>query len=176
MENQLVTLLRITTPLIGNFVKDKLEAENIEVFFTNEGLKIGSEYDPNEVLLKVKGKDSEKAVKTLLRLHKEYNLEELSRAKDLIPVRRLLVPVKFSAECQEMCRFALEIANKMDAEIKVLYVYPDPTLGEPERHTTSWERYVKIELKEAYKEAEKKLLEFSRGTERKSSRFTPAIR
>ena len=77
MEHQLVTLLRITTPQLGNFVKDKLESNGIEVFFTNEGLEPGSKYNPNEVLLKIKAGQSELAVKTLLRVHKDYDLDRL---------------------------------------------------------------------------------------------------
>ena len=66
MENQLVTLLRITTPQLGNFVKNKLESNEIEVFFTNEGLTLGNMYDPNEVLLKVKAGQSEKSSKNII--------------------------------------------------------------------------------------------------------------
>ena len=54
MENQLVTILRITTPHLGSFVKDKFEAEGIECFFTNKDLSLGSIYNPNEVQLNVK--------------------------------------------------------------------------------------------------------------------------
>ena len=70
MEHQLVTILRVTTPQLGSFVKEKFESNGIEVFFTNEGLTLGSRYNPNEVLLKVKARQSEKAVKTLLQIHK----------------------------------------------------------------------------------------------------------
>lgn len=45
MENQLLTPLRITTPQLGSFVKDKLEYNGIEVFFTNERLAPESTYD-----------------------------------------------------------------------------------------------------------------------------------
>ena len=71
MENQLITILRITSPRQGRFVKDKLEEHNIEVFFTNEELSEDEKYDPNNVLLKVKAKHSEKAIAMLLQLHKE---------------------------------------------------------------------------------------------------------
>ncbi|MDX1286248.1 MAG: hypothetical protein R3182_14610, partial [Draconibacterium sp.] len=66
MESQLVTILRISKPHIGSFIRNRFEEEKIECFFTNEGLTLGSTYNPDEVLLKVKSKQSEKAIKLLL--------------------------------------------------------------------------------------------------------------
>ena len=70
MEDQLVTILRITTPQLGSLVKDKLESKGIECFFTNEELTLGSKYNPDEVLLEVKVHQSKKAVKILMQIHK----------------------------------------------------------------------------------------------------------
>lgn len=162
MENQLVTLLRITSPQLGSFVKDKLESNGIEVFFTNEGLSIGSEYDPNEVLLKVKAKQSEKAVKTLLQIHKDYDLDKVNKDKTFANLKKILVPIKLSPACIELCKYAMQVAIKTNAEIKLLYIYEDPTFNEPDRHTASWEKYVKLELIEAFNKAQLKLVNFSK--------------
>ncbi|NQU51768.1 MAG: universal stress protein [Bacteroidetes bacterium] len=161
MENQLVTLLRITTPQLGSFVKDKLESNGIEVFFTNEGLTLGSNYDPSEVLLKVKARQSEKAVQTLLQIHKDYDLDMVEKNGSFKDLKKILVPVKLSESCIELCKYAIALAKKTKAELKLLYVYEDPTLNAPVRYTTSWEKHVRLELEDANKKAQLKLVNFS---------------
>ncbi len=162
MENQLITILRISTPRLGSFVKDKFEEHGIEVFFTNEGLTLGDKYNPDEVLLKVKAGQSEKAVARLLQLHKEYDLDKVKTDESFSNLKKILVPVKLSEDCIDLCKYAIGLAKKQNAEIKVLYVYPDPTFSESERHTASWEKYVRMELREAYQKAQLKLVNFSR--------------
>lgn len=161
MENHLVTILRITSPRLGSFVKDKFEAKGIECFFTNEGMTIGSQYNPDEVLLKVKVADSEKAIKILLQIHKEYDLDKIGDDNSLAQLKKILVPVKLGSECIALCKYAMSLAQKTNAEIKLLYVYPDPTVDESDKHTVSWEKYVQMELKEAYLLAQTKLVNFS---------------
>ncbi len=162
MENQLITILRISTPQLGSFVKDKLEEHGIEVFFTNEGMTIGEKYDPDEVLLKVKAGQSEKAIARLLQLHKDYDLDKVKNDTSFVNFKKILLPVKLSEDCVDLCKYAIGLALKHNAEIKILYVYPDPTFNEPERHTASWEKYVRMELREAYQKAQLKLVNFSR--------------
>ncbi|MBN1986378.1 MAG: universal stress protein [Prolixibacteraceae bacterium] len=161
MENQLITILRISTPYMGSFVKNKFESEGIECFFTNEGTTIGSKYNPDEILLKVKAGNSEKAIKLLLQLHREQDLYSIKEDRPYTQIKKILLPVKISEDCINLCKFAIAIARKTHAEIKLLYVYEDPTLNESERHTVSWERYIKMELQEAHKKAQLKLVNFS---------------
>ena len=94
MDNQLVTILRITKPQIGNFVKNRLESEGIEVFFTNEGKTIGSKYNPDEVLLKVKAGQTEKAIELLILIHKEYDLEKLELDSSNAEMKKILARKK----------------------------------------------------------------------------------
>ena len=161
MENELVTILRITTPHLGSFVKDKFESNGIECFFTNEGLTLGSEYNPDEVLLKVKVNQSEKAVKILLQIHKDYDLDKIQKDITFSDLRKILVPVKLIDNCIDICTYAILLAKKTNAEVKLLYVYPDPNFNEPEKHTVSWEKHVKLELREAHRDAQLRLVEFS---------------
>lgn len=162
MENQLITLLRVKTSYLGSFVKDKLEESGFEVFFTNEGLKLGEKYDPDEVLLKVKSSQSEKAIEMLLQLHKEFDLNEIRDMGDEAELKKILVPVNLSDSSFDLCEYAFGLANKQNAEVKLLYVYPDPTINGSERNTTSWEKIVNMQLKEAYDKAQLKLVEFSK--------------
>jgi nucleotide-binding universal stress UspA family protein len=162
MENQLITLLRITTTQLGSFVKDKLESNGIEVFFTNQELSLGDKYNPKEVVLKVKAKHSEKAVGILLQIHKDYDLDKIKNDTSFGDLKKILVPVKLSKDCLALCKYAMRLAQKTHAEVKVLYTYEDPTFNEPDRHTASWEKYVKMELKEAFQKAQLKLVNFSK--------------
>lgn len=161
MENQLVTILRITKPQVGSFVKNRLESEGIECFFTNEGLTIGSDYNPNEVLLKVKDCNSERAIKTLLQMHQEIDLDSITEDISYTQMKKILLLVKMSDGCIDLCKFAISLAKKNNAEIKLLYVYEDPTINDSAKHTVSWEKHVKIELQEAHKKAQLKLVNFS---------------
>ena len=161
MENQLVTILRITRPQLGSFVKNKFETEGIECFFTNEGLTLGSKYNPDEVLLKVKINQSELAIKTLLQIHKNYDLDKISEDKTYKDLKNILVPVKLEDNCIDICKYAISLAKATNAEIKLLYVYPDPNFNESVKHTVSWQKHVKIELREAHRNAQQKLMEFS---------------
>lgn len=176
MKNQLVTLLKITTPQLGSFVKDKLESEGIECFFTDEGLRMGSDYNPNEVYLNVKARHCEKAVKILLQMHKEYDLDKVQKNGSINDLKKILVPVKLSENCVKLCNYAMSFALKTNAEIKLLYVYDDPTLNEPDKHTVSWERYVKLELQEANKNAKQKLTSFSIDLKNKIPELTNLVR
>lgn len=161
MENPLVTILRIKNPPLGSYVKNMFESEGIECFFTNEGLNLGSQYDPNEVLLKVKANQSEKAIKILLQLHKDYDLDKIREDNSFKDLKKILLPAKLSEDSIRMIRFALPLAHKINAEIKVLFVYGDPNIAESKKHTASWEKHVKIELREAHRKAQKKLVDFS---------------
>ena len=161
MENDLVTIIRITKPAVGSFVKNKFESEGIECFFTNEGLTMGSTYNPNEVLLKVKAIQSEKAIKLLLQIHKDYDLDKIIEDKLYEKTRKILIPVRISEQSYNLCIFALKLAKKIHAEVKLLYVYEDPTIHEQVKHTVSWEKHVKLELMEAHKKAQLKLVDFS---------------
>ena len=120
MENQLVTLLQITTPQLGSFVKDKLESEEIEVFFTNEGLTAGSEYEPNEILLKVKAGQSLKAVKILLDLHKDY---DLNKVKDDASFKDLKSIGDFSGkEGESVLFYGASLTDSAVAAKRILFV------------------------------------------------------
>ncbi len=162
MENQLVTLLRITTPQLGSFVKDKLESNGIEVFFTNESLSVDNTYNPNEVLLKVKAGVSENAIKTLLQIHKDYDLDIVEHDQSFANLKKILVPVKLSPGCIDLCKYAMQLAIKTNAELKLLYIYEDPSFNKHEKNTSSWEKYIELELQEVFKKAELKLVNFSR--------------
>lgn len=161
MENQLVTILRITTPQLGSYVKDKFETHGIEVFFTDEGRVLGGKYNPDEVVLKVKSNDTEEAIKLLLQVHKDYDLDKISENHTFRDLKKILFPVLLTPHCIHYCNYAIQLAKEINAEIKILYVYEDPTIDESVKHTVSWQKHVRLQLQECNRNAQKKLFEFS---------------
>jgi len=161
MVNPLITILTFEKLEVGCFVKEKFEFEGIECFLTDEGLKITQNYIPQGIKLKVRANDSEKAIRMILQIHKEYDLEKIIQSSSIKEKKKILVPVDTSEYSINACEYAFGIAEKTDAEVKFLYVYKDTTQDGPFKHTTSWEAHEKIELEEAYKNAQTSLLKFS---------------
>jgi len=161
MVNPLITILTFEKLEVGCFVKEKFEFEGIECFLTDEGIKITQSNIPQGIKLKVRANDSEKAIRMILQIHKEYDLEKIMQSSSIKEKKKILVPVDISKYSINACEYAFGIAEKTDAEVKLLYVYEDPTLNKPAKHTTSWEKHEKIELAEAYNKAQTCLLKFS---------------
>jgi len=161
MRNPLITILTFEKLEVGCFVKEKFEFEGIECFLTDEGIEISQSHMPQGIKLKVRANDSQKAIRTLLQIHKEYNLEQIMQDSSIEEKKKILVPVNTFNYSINACKFALEIAEKTDAEVKLLYVYEDPTQDVPSKHTTSWKKHEKIVLDEAYDKAQSSLLQFS---------------
>lgn len=161
MENILVTIITFKKLHVGCFVKEKFEFEGIECFLTDEGLKTSNSNVAQGIKLKVRAYDTEKAIRALLQIHKEYDLDKIEQDCDKKDKKKILVPIDISEYSINACEYAFDIAEKTDAEVKLLYVYDDPTLSGPVKHTTSWEKHEKIEAAEAYNKAQTRLLKFS---------------
>ncbi len=161
MENILVTIVTFKDLHVGCFVKEKFEFEGIECFLTDEGIKVTNSNIPQGIKLKVRANDSEKAIRAILQIHKEYDLDKIEQDSSFKEKKKILVPVDISKYSINVCDYAVGIAEKTDAEVKLLYVYEDPTLTGPVKPTTSWETHEKIEAAEAYSKAQARLLKFS---------------
>lgn len=161
MEDQLVTIMKFTELLNIRFVKDKLELEGIECFLTDEGF----EYADNEPVagwnLKVKAADVERTVRLLLKINRDYDLENIQKVQIIQDMKRIMVPIDLENYTANTCRFAFRIAEEIRAEIKFLYILNDPALTEHVQYRTSWEAFEKIEREEAYAKANGLMQEFS---------------
>ena len=161
MENILVTIVTFKELHVGCFVKEKFEFEGIECFLTDEDIKITNGNTPQGIKLKVRANQTEKAIRTILQIHKEYDLDKIDQNSSFKEKKKILVPVDISKDSINVCEYAVGIAEKTDTEVKLLYVYEDPTLSGPVKPTTSWEDHEKIEAAEAYSKAQTSLLKFS---------------
>jgi len=160
MENILVTIVTFEKLHVGCFVKEKFEFEGIECFLTDEGIKTTTSHTPQGIKLKVRANETEKAIRAILQIHKEYDLDKIEQDSGIKDKKKILVPVDISGYSINACEYAFGIAEKTDAEVKLLYVYEDPTLTGPVKHTTSWQKHEEIEAAEAYDKAQTRLLKF----------------
>jgi len=156
----LVTIGTFKKLHVGCFVKEKFEYEGIECFLTDEDVKISNSNDPQGIKLKVRANNTEKAIRVLLQIHKEYDLDKIEQASGIIDKKKILVPIDFSKYSMNTCEYAFGIAEKTGAEVKLLHVYEDPALNRPDKQTTSWEEHEKIEAAEIYKKTQAMLIKF----------------
>lgn len=161
MENQLVTVMKFTKLYAVRFVKEKLEFEGIECFLTDEGFgRIKTELSLGWNL-KVKANDVERTVKILMQINKAYDLTKIHKNSTIKDLKKVLVPIDLYNYSLNTCKYLFGITEKINIEIKFLYVLDDSYLASPVKYTKSWEEHEKIEKAEAYKKAQSKLLEFS---------------
>lgn len=161
MDNVLVTILSFTKPHAGYFVKEKLEFEGIDCFLSDEGIKTTNSNIPQVIKLKVRSNETEKAIKVLLQVHEKYELDKIEQNNSVKDLKKILVPIDFSEYSINACKYAIGIAEKINAEINFLYVYKDPIEKGPKRLTTSWEQHAKYVSEEAINKAQNSLLMFS---------------
>lgn len=162
MKNQLVILMKFTELFALRFVKEKLEFENIDCFLTDEGFESSDTMLMEGWNLKVRARDVEKAVKILLQLNKEFDLNKIQEDDMVKGLRKILVPLDLENYSLNTCRFAFTIAEKMNAEIKFLYVLDDPNIPEPMQNRTSWAEHDQIEKDEVYAKSQDRLQKFSK--------------
>lgn len=110
----------------AQLIKGRLEAEGITCFLTHVNL-IQSNVG-NGVKVKINEDDKVRAEKVLEGILYSFGKEKEIIMNRLKSVRRILIPVDFSAHSINACRYALGIAETLKAEIKILHVYFSPTI------------------------------------------------
>ena len=153
----LVTLATFQQSKTACFLKEKFEQENIDCFFaiisTNDG-------EWEEVRVQVKEYDVERAVKVMLRIKDEHgmNIEDIDPA-DL--QRKIIVPTDFSKGSEYACHYAIHLAQIMNAEIKLLHVYPDPISDLRIKESATYMDYLNSTIKETEKRAKRGIVDFT---------------
>jgi nucleotide-binding universal stress UspA family protein len=153
----LVTLATFEHSKTASFLKEKFENENIDCFFaiisTNNG-------EWEEVRVQVKEYDVERAVKVMLRIKDEHGMN----IEDIEPEnlqRRIIVPTDFSKGSEYACHYAIHLAQKMNAEIKLLHVYPDPVSDLRIKESATYMDYLTSTIKETEKRAKSGIVDFT---------------
>lgn len=124
---------KIITIAIHNYaraeiLRTRLEAEGIECYLKNINLIHSS--ISGGVKVRVNSKDLEKALRIVEKVSEtfrdEYQDEMESPGQSL---QRILVPIDFSDYSVNACRYAIGLAEKLTAEIKLMHVYYNPVIN-----------------------------------------------
>lgn len=107
-------------------LKSRLEAEGIDCFLAHQNILQAAVSGGVEI--KVRRSDVEKALRVIESSKEEHGKQKEDSVKSLRSVRKILVPVDFSDASFRACSFALGLAGKLKAEIKLLHVYYNPVL------------------------------------------------
>jgi nucleotide-binding universal stress UspA family protein len=137
-------------------LKARLEDAGIKVFLKHVNLIQGAVSEG--VKIQIMESDVEQALRLLAEWKREQ--DELER-KNLRAVRRILVPVDFSVYSRNACLYALNLAEKYHADLKILHVYYAPIVDlVPITDAYSIQIDMDINLRELEGSARKQLLTF----------------
>ncbi|MFO8054003.1 MAG: universal stress protein [Bacteroidales bacterium] len=124
MSNQMITLANLSFPR-AELLKAQLANEGVSAYLTNLNQIQGS---PPASKVQVQEEDLPVAMRILRIIEQEYGPEEIEeeekKRKD-----RILIPVDFSNAAEKSIAFSLSLANKINADIKLLHTYFNPALG-----------------------------------------------
>ncbi|NWJ52695.1 MAG: universal stress protein [Bacteroidetes bacterium] len=126
MKNQVISIGTFDFPS-AQILKTELLAAGIDCFPEHEK-DIYSGLKPT-VNLRIKENDTAKALKILSDFEKSFEHAKTKALKIQPPIKRILVPVDFSEHSLITCRFAIKIAQKLNAEVKLIHAYATPAIN-----------------------------------------------
>ena len=123
---------RLVTIAVHNYsraqvLKSRLNAEGIDCYLKNVNLVHSAV--PGGVKLRVHEQDMERALRIVEKVSEEYRREDTGEEQSPRKVQRILVPVDFSRYSKNACRYAIGLAEKLNAEVKLLHVYYNPIVN-----------------------------------------------
>lgn len=156
-EEKLVTLAKLSNPR-AQLLKARLANENVEAFLTNLNQIQGSIPAAN---VKIKEKDMPVAMRIIRELEHEYGPDEVEEfeKEDL---DRILIPVDFSGVSVKSTRFAITLARRIDADIRLLHTYFNPAVGTiPFNETATYQDAMSSYLRDIHVKAKTRLIELT---------------
>jgi nucleotide-binding universal stress UspA family protein len=157
MEDKIITIATYHYSR-AQLLKGRLEAEGIECFLSN--INLVQPQISGGVKIKITGKDAERALKIINEIREEYGEAKQKTVERLKSIRRILVPIDFSTQSISACDFALGLALKLKAEIKLLYSYFNPILiSEPYVEDGAYIHQMDEVVKNVEAEAKTKMLQ-----------------
>ncbi|MGM0531521.1 MAG: universal stress protein, partial [Bacteroidota bacterium] len=123
---------RIVTIAVNNYsraqvLKSRLNAEGIECYLKNVNLLHSA--IPGGVEVRVHEDDMEEALRIVEKVSEEYREADRQESEEVKEVQRILVPVDFSMYSKNACRYAIGLAEKLNANVKLLHVYYNPIVN-----------------------------------------------
>ena len=152
--NTLVTLASYKHSNPAYFLKEKLENENVDCFlaFTSRSQK-----KSEEVQVQVMAEDVEHAIRIMMDIKDKYG-KDIESLEPEQHVRKIIVPTDFSEGSENACYFAVHLAHKIQAEIKLLHVYENPIGDVHVKETATFEVFSASLYTEAEKRAKSEIV------------------
>ncbi|MBW6480957.1 MAG: universal stress protein [Bacteroidales bacterium] len=155
MEDRLITIAT-DHYTAAEILKARLEDAGIECFLKHVNLLQGAVSEGVQV--QIRESDLEKALRIITELK---NAQEQKELKDIKQIRRILVPVDFSEFSKNACLYAVKLAKKYDADLKILHVFYAPIVDlVPITDAYSIQVDMDINLREMEDQAKRNLVEF----------------
>src|SRR6056297_669483 len=127
MEEHFVTIA-IHNYQRAEILRTRLEAEGIKCYLKNVNLIHSS--ISGGVKVRVNSSDLEKALRIVEKMSEQFRQDEKeSDETDYKNVQKILVPIDFSDYSVNACRYAIGLAERLNAEIKLLHVYYNPIIN-----------------------------------------------
>ncbi len=127
MEDKLITIA-VHNYARAEILRTRLEAEDIACYLKN--INLVHSVISGGVKVRVNSKDLEKALRVVEKVSEnfrdEYQTETEGTSRS---VQRILVPIDFSDYSVNACRYAIGLAEKLNAEIKLMHVYYNPVVN-----------------------------------------------
>jgi len=153
----LVTIATFKQANTAYFLKEKLEKEKIECFFTK---RRSTEGPWGEVSVQVRDFAVEKAIKIMLGIREEYG-KDIDQIEPANLTRKILVPTDFSVGSEYACQYAIHLAKRIKGEIKLLHVFENPVINLGIKETATYQDYLQTSLAETERRAHQQILDFS---------------
>ena len=127
MEEHFVTIA-IHNYQRAEILRTRLEAEGIKCYLKNVNLIHSS--ISGGVKVRVNSSDLEKALRIVEKMSEQFRQEEKGTDEtEYKNVQKILVPIDFSDYSVNACRYAIGLADRLNAEIKLLHVYYNPIIN-----------------------------------------------
>ncbi|MCB2221398.1 MAG: universal stress protein [Bacteroidetes bacterium] len=149
----------------AQLIKGRLEAEGIECFLTN--INLVQPDIATGVKIKINEKDTDVAFRIIEEMKGQFGEKKLPALHQLKSIRRILVPVDLSETSINACNYALGIAFKLKAEIKLLYAYFNPVVSaDPYLESNTFSMHLESVIANIEKEARKQMQELKRSLQK----------
>ena len=150
----LVTIATYKKASTAYFLKENLENKDIDCFFAFTSISL---QDSDEVQIQVKGEDVERAVHIMMEIKDKYG-QDIESLESVRHVRKIIVPTDFSRRSEEACYYAVHLAKKLQAEIKIVHVYEKPIGDVHVKETATFESFTRNLLLESEKKAKSEMV------------------
>lgn len=140
MPDRIITLATLTY-MRAQLLCALLESEGIECFMSNMNM---IKQGPGGVHVNIRELDAAEAIEIYEQFKGAYGEQKKEAFEYLKSIRRILVPVDFTAHAENAAFYALQLASKLKADIKLMNAYLDP-MSTPQSYLESYTYQVDLD-------------------------------